>query len=343
MKKITQIAAIMAAACAANANETNCVLTQRERAVALVSAYAAAGNQQGLKESLAFGLEAGVRVNEFKEILVQVYAYCGFPRSLNALNTYMNLLEERGNKDKIGKDPSPLPNSPSIKFGEKNQSKLVGGKVEGKLFEFAPTIDAFLKSHLFGDIFGRDNIDWRTRELATIAMLAAMDGVESQLESHIKIGKRNGISDSTVNEVLKLAKSCSKINVPFPIGDENTAYAQYFTGKSWLAPLSSNKELGIPIANVTFAPKCRNNWHSHTCGQILIAVGGMGYYQERGKPARLLTPGEIVEIQPNVVHWHGASPNVSFSHLAITCNPQENKNSWFEPVSDKEYADAVSE
>lgn len=127
----------------------------------------------------------------------------------------------------------------------------------------------------------------------------------------------------------------------FPTGEENSAYAQYFIGKSWLAPLTTNKELNVPISNVTFEPGSRNNWHSHTGGQILIAVGGIGYYQERGKAARRLVPGDIVEIAPNVEHWHGAAPDSWFSHLAIACNPQINKNTWLEPVNNEEYNEAV--
>ncbi len=127
----------------------------------------------------------------------------------------------------------------------------------------------------------------------------------------------------------------------FPIGEENVGYAQYFTGKSWLAPLTVMKALNVPISNVTFEPGCRNHWHSHTGGQILIAVGGVGYYQEKGKAARRLEPGDVVEIAPDVVHWHGAAPESWFSHLAIECNPQTNKNTWLDPVSDAEYADAV--
>lgn len=127
----------------------------------------------------------------------------------------------------------------------------------------------------------------------------------------------------------------------FPTGNENVAYQQYFSGKSWLAPLTSMKELNVPVANVTFEPGCRNNWHSHTGGQILIAVGGVGYYQERGKEARRLMPGDVVEIAPNIEHWHGAAPDSWFSHLAIECNPQSNKNTWLEPVDDKSYAEAV--
>jgi len=128
----------------------------------------------------------------------------------------------------------------------------------------------------------------------------------------------------------------------FPIGEENTAYAQYFSGKSWLAPLTTMTELNIPVSNVTFEPGCRNNWHSHTGGQLLIAVGGEGYYQERGKPAIKMHPGDVIEIAPDVEHWHGAAPDSWFSHLAIACNPQTNKNSWLEPVSDEDYAKATA-
>lgn len=129
----------------------------------------------------------------------------------------------------------------------------------------------------------------------------------------------------------------------FPIGDENTQYAKFFIGKSYLAQLTSNKDLNVPVCNVTFEPGCRNNWHSHTGGQLLIAVGGKGYYQEKDKPARLLLPGDIVEIAPNVIHWHGAAPDSWFSHLAIECNPQTNKNTWLDPVNDEEYATATSQ
>ena len=129
----------------------------------------------------------------------------------------------------------------------------------------------------------------------------------------------------------------------FPVGEENTGYAQYFTGKSWLAPLTTSKELNVPMSNVTFEPGCRNNWHNHTGGQLLIAVGGVGYYQERGKVARRLLPGDVVEIAPNVEHWHGAAPDSWFSHLAIACNPQTNQNTWLEVVNDEEYAEAVKD
>lgn len=127
----------------------------------------------------------------------------------------------------------------------------------------------------------------------------------------------------------------------FPTGEPNVAYEQYFSGRSWLAPLTSMKELNVPVSNVTFEPGCRNNWHSHTGGQLLVCVGGEGYYQEKGKPARRLKAGDVVEIAPDVVHWHGAAPDSWFSHLAVECNPQTNKNTWLSPVTDEEYAEAV--
>lgn len=127
----------------------------------------------------------------------------------------------------------------------------------------------------------------------------------------------------------------------FPVGEENTAFAQYFTGKSWLAPITSNKDLNVPMYNVTFEPGCRNNWHKHSGGQILIAVGGAGYYQERGKKAIRMEEGDVVEIAPNVEHWHGAAPDAWFSHLAIECNPQTNSSTWLEVVNDADYAEAT--
>ncbi|MGV6946434.1 cupin domain-containing protein [Sphingobacterium kyonggiense] len=127
----------------------------------------------------------------------------------------------------------------------------------------------------------------------------------------------------------------------FPTGEENKEFGKYFSGRTWLARLTTNKDLNVPISNVTFEPGCRNNWHSHSGGQILIVVGGTGYYQERGKPARRLSEGDVVEIAPDVEHWHGASPDSWFSHLGIGCNPQTNKDTWLEPVTDEEYNEAV--
>lgn len=129
---------------------------------------------------------------------------------------------------------------------------------------------------------------------------------------------------------------------PYPLGDKFSPNPN-FTGEVWLAPLSGKKELNVPMTNVTFEPGCRNSWHSHKAGQLLIATAGIGYYQEKGKPARRLFPGDIVEIAPGVVHWHGAATDSWFAHIAITTNPQDNAAVWLSPVSDAEYLEATTE
>lgn len=150
-------------------------------------------------------------------------------------------------------------------------------------------------------------------------------------------------SAQTVN-AQNMEKETPKQVSAFPTGDKlPEMFSQYFIGQAYLAPLTQNKDLNCPIANVTFEPGCRNNWHSHTGGQILVTVGGKGYYQARGEAARLLLPGDVVEIPADVEHWHGAAPDSWFSHLAIECNPQTNKNTWLEPVDDKQYAEATKD
>lgn len=199
-------------------------LEDKEQKLVEIAMYTARGNMSGLKGALRAGLDAGLTVNEIKEVLVQLYAYCGFPRSLNALGSFMALLQEReasGIKDAPGRLPGALPAGKSVDFGTANQTKLCGAPVKGALFEFAPAIDEYLKAHLFGDIFGRDNLDWRTRELATVAALAAMEGVESQLASHIAIAKRNGVTEAQIAWILENVKS--RTLSAFPRGEENTA------------------------------------------------------------------------------------------------------------------------
>lgn len=132
-------------------------------------------------------------------------------------------------------------------------------------------------------------------------------------------------------------------NQLFPQGEKlPEQFSEYFIGQAYLARLTANKDLNVPISNVTFEPGCRNNWHSHTGGQLLVATAGRGYYQEQGKAARELKPGDVVEIAPNVVHWHGAAPDSWFSHLAIECNPQTNKITWLNPVNDEQYTSATT-
>ena len=129
---------------------------------------------------------------------------------------------------------------------------------------------------------------------------------------------------------------------PYPIGEAMKGNPN-FIGTAYLYPMSEVKELNVPMFNVTFEPGCRNSWHSHSGGQLLIATAGIGYYQEKGKSARRLFPGDIVEIAPNVEHWHGAAPDSWFAHLAIECNPNSNKVTWLSPVNDDEYLPATTD
>lgn len=145
-----------------------------------------------------------------------------------------------------------------------------------------------------------------------------------------------------VSSVSGYAQTADTFRQPYPLGKKLSPNPN-FTGEVWLAPLSKEKELNVPMSNVTFEPGCRNSWHSHTGGQILIAMAGIGYYQEKGKPARRLFPGDIVEIAPGVVHWHGAAPDSWFSHVAISCNPSTNKPTWLNSVSDEEYRKATTD
>lgn len=316
-------------------------LSAKERSIAAISMYTARGDMENLKTALNAGLDAGLTVNEIKEVLVQLYAYCGFPRSLNALNNFMALVRERearGLKDVPGRLPGPLPAGDSVAFGGTNQTKLCGGEVKGAVYEFAPAIDEFLKGHLFGDIFGRDNLDWKTRELATVAALAAMDGTERQRDSHIRVGKHNGLADPQIAEVLAMAAPLKRRDV-FPKGEKIDSST--FNGEAWLAPLIDNTDADLAASNVTFAPGVRNNWHTHSIGQILLCTSGIGYYQERGKAARQLLPGDTVDIPAGVEHWHGAAPGNSFSHIAIMPKRSENKTVWGGPVTETEYAAAV--
>ncbi len=139
------------------------------------------------------------------------------------------------------------------------------------------------------------------------------------------------------------ARSKHENEMVFPIGAPNDAYAKYFIGQSYLAPVST-EQLGI--FNVTFEPGCRNNWHIHHAknggGQILICVAGRGFYQEWGKPARELLPGDVVNIPANVKHWHGAAPDSWFSHLAMDVPGKDSSNEWLEAVDDEAYREATA-
>lgn len=178
-------------------------LDSKEKSVALIAAFTARGDMEKLDEVFDNGLEAGLSINEIKEILVQMYAYCGFPRSLNALNRFMAKTEQRaadGKHDEVGHEASPInPNTDMSALGEEVRTSLVGRPVTGKVYEFCPVIDEYLRSHLFGDIFARDNLNHRYRELATVGALAGMN-LEGQLRSHLNICRNIGYTQPQLSE-----------------------------------------------------------------------------------------------------------------------------------------------
>ena len=339
-------------------------LNPKEQSIVSISAFTAQGNMPALKAALNKGLDAGLTISEAKEVLVQLYAYTGFPRSLNALNNLMNVVEERkknGIKDATGKEPSLLKNKNMLISGDANREKLTGRKIAGGVYDFVPVIDQYLKEHLFGAIFSRDNLDWKTRELVTIAALAAMPGVESQLQSHIGIGIYNGLTASQIAELASIIETGidqQRGNITrqvlqavidkkpyvadtkpkgeiFPTGEK--IKNDNFTGNAWLQPLiAADNDNQNAVGNVTFEPGARSNWHIHPAGQILLVVDGVGYYQEKGQPKKILRKGDAVKCPPNVAHWHGASADQSFTQLAIT-GREKGETVWLAAVTDEEY------
>lgn len=173
-------------------------LTSKQQHMVPVAAFTANGDLQRLDAAIIAALDAGLSVNELKEIMIHLYAYAGFPRALNGLATLMNTVEARkaaGIKDETGEEAAALPaNKTSQEYGEEVQTELVGKPVTGPLFDFAPAINVFLQSHLFGDLFGRGILDYKGREIATVSALASMDGVDSQLKSHIGIASNVGLT-----------------------------------------------------------------------------------------------------------------------------------------------------
>ena len=186
-------------------------LSARQQAIPLIAASMASSQMDKLNSALNQGLDAGLTINETKEILVQLYAYTGFPRSLNALSELMKVTEarkQRGISDVEGKEPSaPVPVGDELRrAGTANQTKISGAPVQGPLFDFAPVINQFLQTHLFGDIFARDNLDWQSRELATVGALAATPGVESQLLSHTRASMRVGLTAAQLRQLAQVLR-----------------------------------------------------------------------------------------------------------------------------------------
>lgn len=245
--------------------------------------------------------------------------------------------------------------------------KIVQTAGRTQLGEFAPMFAHLNDDVLFDEVWNEAAIDVKTKCIITVVSLMASGITDSSLSYHLQNAKNNGVTKAEIVAIIthatmyvgwpkgwavfNLAKEIWKEDAPaqsekdeyqnrllFPIGAPNDAFAQYFVGQSYLAPVSTEQ---VKIFNVTFEPGCRNNWHTHTAktggGQMLLCVGGRGYYQEWGKAAVELLPGSVVHIPAGVKHWHGAAPDSWFSHLAIEVDGEETGNQWQEPVSDVDY------
>ena len=234
------------------------------------------------------------------------------------------------------------------------------------LGEFAPEFARLNDDILFGEVWSReDKLSLKYRSIVTISALIGKGITDSSLKYHLMTARKNGVTKTEMAEILThiafyagWPNAWAAFNMVkevyaddnsenkeehggfFGLGEPNTAYSMYFIGNSYLKPLTNPKET-VFIANVTFEPSCRNNWHIHHAksggGQILICVDGEGWYQEEGKPAQSLKPGDIITIPANVKHWHGAKANNWFSHLAVEVPGEDTKNEWCEPVGDEEY------
>ncbi len=252
------------------------------------------------------------------------------------------------------------------KSGEKIRIVQTAGREQ--LGEFAPEFAHLNDDILFGEVWNRnDLLSLRDRSLVTITSLISMGITDNSLKYHLQTAKQNGISRTEIAEIIthiafyagwpkawatfNLAKEVWNDDIMgddakaefarsmiFPIGEPNTAYAKYFTGNSYLAPISSEQ---IPFVNVTFEPGCRNHWHIHKAekggGQMLVGVAGRGWYQEEGKEAVEILPGTVIHIPANVKHWHGAAKDSWFAHLAFEVPGEKSDNIWLEPVSDEAY------
>ena len=239
--------------------------------------------------------------------------------------------------------------------------KIVQTAGRNALGEFAPEFAHYNDDVLFGENWNNKDIDLKTRSLITVIALMAQGITDSSLKYHIQNARNHGVSQREMAAAVTHAafyagwpKAWATFNLAkevyndpieeptekdrfqstifFPIGEPNP-YGQFFVGQSYLAPLSTAQ---MPLYNVTFEPGCRNNWHIHHAknggGQMLICVGGRGYYQEWGKAPQELHPGDIVNIPANVKHWHGAAPDAWFSHLALEVTGEETSTEWCEPA-----------
>lgn len=263
----------------------------------------------------------------------------------------------------------------TIMANAQNPTKLTAGPSEIKqtvgrtqLGEFAPKFAELNDDVLFGEVWSRtDRLASRDRSIVTVTALVSSGIIDQSLLHHLQAAKNNGVTRTEIAEILtqvafyagwpkawgafRLAKEVwndsteaadartqYENQLMFPIGEPNTAYAKYFIGNSYLAPVSTEQ---VKFVNVTFEPRCRNNWHIHHAseggGQMLVGVGGRGWYQEEGKPAVEILPGTVIHIPANVKHWHGAAADSWFSHLAFEIGGKDTRTEWCEPVTDEEY------
>lgn len=234
------------------------------------------------------------------------------------------------------------------------------------LGEFAPKFAQLNDDVLFGEVWSReDKLSLKLRSIVTMTALISKGIVDSSLQYHLLSAKKNGVTKEEMAEILthlafyagwpnawaafrmakevyadETAESGQEHGGFFGLGEPNTAFAKYFVGNSYLNPLTNPKET-VFIANVTFEPGCRNNWHIHHAksggGQLLVCVDGEGWYQEEGKEAQSLKPGDVITIPAGVKHWHGAKKDSWFSHLAVECPGEETSNEWLEKVDEEAY------
>ena len=235
-----------------------------------------------------------------------------------------------------------------------------------QLGDFAPTFAHLNDDVLFGEVWNEEALDLKTKCIITVVSLMASGITDSSLGYHLQNAKNNGVTKEEIAAIIthstmyvgwpkgwavfrqakeiwneetpaRSARDAYQNSIFFPIGEENP-YGQFFVGQSYLAPVSKEQ---VPVFNVTFEPGCRNNWHIHHAtaggGQMLICVGGRGWYQEWGREAVEMTPGTVVNIPANVKHWHGAAADSWFSHLAIEVGGENASNEWLEPVPEEDY------
>ena len=252
------------------------------------------------------------------------------------------------------------------------KEKIVQTAGRDALGEYAPDFAHYNDDVLFGENWNNQDLDIMTRSIITIVALLSSGITDSSLKFHFQNAKIHGVTQKQIAAIIThvafyvgwpkawaafhLAKEVwevveSKVvyenesmkrhaeSMMFPIGNPNDGYAQYFKGKSYLAPISNDQ---VKIYNVTFEPVCRNNWHVHRAsaggGQILLCVAGRGYFQEWGKAVVEMKPGDCINVPMDVKHWHGAAQDSWFSHLAIEVPGVELSNEWMEEVSDEYYS-----